>query len=190
MNRSMKRKTTPSLLILLCALTQAAWATTPIGLNVSGVPDGMAPEIAQRLHSALLYAADRPVVTGPAVREWFWQEDVPDRQIRVVFSRYYSGQDQKTVLPLVAARYSYLMHAEGTSAVYSSTGDSLLFRTPFTFHFERPVIYQVAGIRSDLPSAQIGARSHVLLETEALDSLSRHLVLLLESGAPSQPGAR
>jgi len=175
---------------VLLGLAQSSWASAPIGLDVRGVPDGIAPAIAQRLHSALLYAADRSVVTGPAVRDWFWQDDVYDRQIRVVFSRYYSGQEQKTVLPLVVARYSYLMHAEGTSAVYSSAGDSLLFRAPFTFHFERPVIYQVVGIHSDLPSAQMSARSQVLLETEALDSLTRHLVLLLESGAPSQPGSR
>jgi hypothetical protein len=86
---------------------------------------------------------------------------------------------------MVAARYTYQLLAEGTSAVYSPDGDSLLFRSPFNFRFERPVAYQVVGVKPDLPSAQMNARTHYLLETEALDSLTRQLVLLLESGAPS-----
>lgn len=162
-----------------------AWGAAPIGLEVRGVPDEIAPEITRKLHTALLYASERPVYTGPAVRDWFWQHDVYDRQIRVVFTHYYCGEEQRIVLPMVAARYSFTLSAEGTSAVYSPHGDSLLFHTPFSFHFERPVAYQVVGVKSDLPSAQMSARTHYLLEAEALDSLTRQLVMLLENGAPS-----
>jgi hypothetical protein len=181
-------KTSLSLAALFCATV--GLAAPPIGLEIRGVPDGIAPGLAQRLHTALLYASATPVVTGPAVRDWFWQEQAQERQIRVVFTRYYSGQQQKVVLPMVSARYSYVLQAEGTSAVYSPAGDSLLFRAPFSFRFERPVSYQVVGVKSELPSAQMSARTHYLMETEALDSLTSHLVLLLESGAPSHPGER
>lgn len=167
-----------------------AWAGNPIGLEVWGVPEGTAPVVAGRLHTALLYAATEPVVTGPALRQWFWQPVPDERHIRVVFTHYYSGERQKIVLPIVSARYSYLMTARGTAAVYSPGGDSLLFRAPFDFRFEQPVSYQVVGINSDLPSAKMSARSQHLLEGQALDSLTNVVVRLLESGRPTQARAR
>lgn len=175
-------KTKLSFWVVCLAVT--GYAASPLGLEVTGVPGELAPPIARRLHAALLYDAPNPVFTGPAVRDWFWQADTYERQIRVVFTRYYAGEEQKIILPLVAARYSFTLRAEGTTAVYGSEGDSLLFHAPFSFRFERPVAYQVVGVHSDLPSAQISARSHHLLESEALDSLTGHIVRLLENGAP------
>jgi hypothetical protein len=162
-----------------------ALAGNPIGLEVWGVPQGTAPVLAERLHTALLYASTEPVTTGPATRQWFWQPVPDDRHIRVVFTHYYSGEKHKVVLPMVSARYSYQLTAEGTAAVYSPEGDSLVFRSPFRFRFERPVSYQVVGENSDLPSAKMSAKTQYLLECEALDSLTGVLVRLLEAGGPS-----
>lgn len=176
-------------LSLACVLfTALARAGNPIGLEVWGVPEGVSPILAERLHTALLYAATEPVVTGPATRQWFWQPVPDERHIRVVFTHYYSGQKQKILLPLVSARYSYLLNAEGTAAVYSPSGDSLLFRAPFRFRFERPVSYQVVGVHADLPSAQMSGPTQYLLEGQALDSLTAELVQLLENGNPSSGG--
>lgn len=150
-------------------------ANSSTGLVVKGLPDGLAPEIQNRLGSELSSNSQHPMTVVSPSSAWFWAQPEAEHFIVVEFRHYFLGRRQKTLIPLLAARYAIRMDASGVVVLRRTRDDSLLASIPFEFEWERPIHYQMLGITPDAASTQADATSYYLMEQRALDSLTEQL---------------